>query len=193
MTSTLLHELIIADDDAGIRDMLARAFSKDFRVATASDGSEAIALLERGRPAAVLVDEMMPGATGTQVLEHAKALFPDVPRLLMTASNDTARAMGAGIGASTRAFAGGPPLTSRAAPSGEIPRTLVRSPLPRQIRSSRPSHPEPTPRRADPARTARCVRNPTPPGVAPVPSRSEAALPAARGARGSRARPSASR
>src|SRR3990172_5503466 len=95
MTSTPLHELIIADDDAGIRDMLARAFSKDFRVATARDGQEAIALLERARPAAVLVDEMMPGATGTQVLEHAKTLFPDVPRLLMTASNDTERAMGA--------------------------------------------------------------------------------------------------
>ena len=95
MTSTLLNELIIADDDAGIRDMLARAFAKDFRVTTAKDGTEAIALLDRGRPAAVLVDEMMPGATGTQVLEYAKTLFPDVPRLLMTASNDTARAMGA--------------------------------------------------------------------------------------------------
>lgn len=95
MTSTPLHELIIADDDAGIRDMLARAFAKDFRVTTARDGQEAIALLDRARPAAVLVDEMMPGATGTQVLEHAKTLFPDVPRLLMTASNDTERAMGA--------------------------------------------------------------------------------------------------
>lgn len=95
MTSTPLHELIIADDDAGIRDMLARAFSKDFRVTTAQDGVEAIALLDRGRPAAVLVDEMMPGATGTQVLEHSKGLYPDVPRLLMTASNDTERAMGA--------------------------------------------------------------------------------------------------
>ena len=95
MTSTILHELLIADDDTGIRDMLARAFSKDFRVSTAKDGSEAIAFLDRGRPAAVLVDEMMPGATGTQVLEHAKTLYPEVPRLLMTASNDTERAMGA--------------------------------------------------------------------------------------------------
>ncbi|MCC7070794.1 MAG: HD domain-containing protein [Deltaproteobacteria bacterium] len=95
MTDSPLHELIIADDDAGIRDMLARAFAKDFRVSAAKDGAEAIALLDRGRPAAVLVDEMMPGATGTQVLEHAKTLYPDVPRLLMTASNDTERAMGA--------------------------------------------------------------------------------------------------
>ncbi len=95
MTDKPLHELIIADDDAGIRDMLARAFAKDFRVTTAKDGTEAIALLDRGRPAAVLVDEMMPGATGTQVLEHAKTLFPDVPRLLMTASSDTERAMSA--------------------------------------------------------------------------------------------------
>ncbi len=95
MAAAPLNELLIADDDASMRDLLARAFSRDFRVHAARDGSEALKFLQACRPAAVLVDEMMPGATGTQVLQRAKALWPDVPRLLMTANQDTQRAMSA--------------------------------------------------------------------------------------------------
>src|SRR5688500_506094 len=95
MNGTPESEILIADDDSGVRDMLSRAFGKDFRVRSACDGVEAIKILEHGRPSGVLVDEMMPGATGTEVLERAKALFPDVPRVLMTASADTSRAMSA--------------------------------------------------------------------------------------------------
>jgi putative nucleotidyltransferase with HDIG domain len=93
MNPAPLHEILIADDDASVRDMLTRAFARDFRVLSAADGSEAMRFLERGKPAAVIVDEMMPGATGTEVLERAKSLFPDVPRVLMTASSDTEKAM----------------------------------------------------------------------------------------------------
>src|SRR5688500_19294188 len=90
-----LHEILIADDDAGIRDMLSRAFARDFRVHAAKDGAEALKFLDAAKPSAVVVDEMMPGATGTQVLERARARFPDVPRVLMTAANDPARATAA--------------------------------------------------------------------------------------------------
>ena len=93
MVAAPLDEILIADDDAAVRDMLARAFARDFRVHAARDGAEALKFLEAARPAAVLVDEMMPGATGTQVLQRAKSLWPDVPRLLMTASQDTHKAM----------------------------------------------------------------------------------------------------
>jgi len=93
--STPEHEILIADDDASVRDMLSRAFAKDFRVRSAADGTEALKILDASKPICVVVDEMMPGATGTQVLEKAKSMFPDVPRVLMTASNDSARAMSA--------------------------------------------------------------------------------------------------
>ncbi|HEY4221101.1 MAG TPA: response regulator, partial [Myxococcota bacterium] len=95
MTPSPLREILIADDDSGVRDMLGRAFARDFRVLTASDGAEALRFLEQMKPAAVIVDEMMPHATGTQVLEAAKRRFPGVPRILMTASNDTEKAMAA--------------------------------------------------------------------------------------------------
>ncbi|MDP2340653.1 MAG: HD domain-containing protein [Deltaproteobacteria bacterium] len=87
-------ELLVADDDPTIRDLVSRAFRDEFRVLLAKDGDEAIALLRNGlRPAAILADEMMPGAPGSEVLRIAKELMPEVPRLLMTASADPAAAM----------------------------------------------------------------------------------------------------
>jgi putative nucleotidyltransferase with HDIG domain len=88
-------ELLIADDDPTIRDLCARAFRDEFRVVLAKDGAEAIAMLRASRPAAILVDEMMPGAPGSEVLRLAKEQMPEVPRLLMTASADPAAAMSA--------------------------------------------------------------------------------------------------
>jgi DNA-binding NtrC family response regulator len=92
LAATPGDEILIADDDSGIRDMLARVFAKDFKVLSAEDGSRAMLFLEQSRPACILVDEQMPGATGTEVLKRAKLLFPDVPRILMTAMHDTHRA-----------------------------------------------------------------------------------------------------
>lgn len=92
MTTSPL-QLLVADDDPSIRDLLGRGLRGDFSVLLASDGVEAIKALETLRPDAILVDEMMPGATGTEVLRKAKELMPEVPRLLMTASSDPAAAM----------------------------------------------------------------------------------------------------
>jgi response regulator RpfG family c-di-GMP phosphodiesterase len=86
-------QLLIADDDAAIRDMLVRGLSSAFSILVATDGSEALAALKTTKPDAILVDEMMPGATGTEVLRLARELMPDVPRLLMTASPDPTAAM----------------------------------------------------------------------------------------------------
>jgi len=60
---------------------LSRAFAQDFRVVLAADGTEAMRFCEKGKFVAVIVDEMMPGFTGTQVLERAKLLFAEVPRV----------------------------------------------------------------------------------------------------------------
>lgn len=86
-------ELLIADDDPTIRDLCVRAFRDEFRVILAKDGAEAIAILRTARPAAVLIDEMMPGAPGSEVLRFAKEQMPEVPRLMMTASADPDAAM----------------------------------------------------------------------------------------------------
>jgi putative nucleotidyltransferase with HDIG domain len=83
-----MQDLLIADDDSGVRSLLEKLFANDFQLHMARDGTEAMAMLSCMTPAAILVDEMMPGATGTDVLERAKHLHPDVPRVLMTAMGD---------------------------------------------------------------------------------------------------------
>lgn len=88
-------ELLIADDDSAMLDLLTRVFSKDFRVRPALDGQAALDWLQRTKPAAILVDEMMPHATGTEVLEAAKAAHPRAVRMLMTAHHDFEKAVAA--------------------------------------------------------------------------------------------------
>jgi putative nucleotidyltransferase with HDIG domain len=86
-------QLLLADDDTAIRELLSRGLRHDFRLLVARDGREALEALQQTRPDAILVDEMMPGATGTEVLRAARELMPEVPRLLMTASQDPSAAM----------------------------------------------------------------------------------------------------
>lgn len=95
MADAPLFELLLADDDDGIRDMLSRALRADFHITAARDGAEALALLSTTTPDAVLVDERMPGASGSEVLRAARERFPDVPRVMMTASSDPTAAMAA--------------------------------------------------------------------------------------------------
>jgi len=83
----------VADDDTAFLDILVKTFKRDFIVHAASDGKRALEVLDKMDPVAILVDEMMPHTTGTQVLAYAKNLRPNAARLLMTASTDFDRAV----------------------------------------------------------------------------------------------------
>jgi response regulator RpfG family c-di-GMP phosphodiesterase len=83
-----MGELLIADDDQAIVDMLERLFRPFFLVRTARDGHEARELLKECFPVAILVDENMPGAQGSEILEEAKRLHPGSIRMLMTANHN---------------------------------------------------------------------------------------------------------
>ncbi len=85
--------MLIAEHDAALRDLLTRAFRDDFRLTFARDGAEALALLSSSSPDAILIDDALAGATGSEVLRVAKERLPDAARLLMTASPDPVSAM----------------------------------------------------------------------------------------------------
>ena len=89
----IVDEIVVADDDRAVLDLVAAAFKRDYKVAPAKDGAQALELLDRVKPVAVLVDEMMPGASGTEVLQKCKAKHPRAIRVLMTASADPERAV----------------------------------------------------------------------------------------------------
>jgi len=94
--------LMTVDDDPEVlaaveRDLRAR-YRNDYTVVKARSGQEALAAAQeakqRGRTVALfLVDQRMPGMTGTEALVELRKLFPDARKVLLTAYSDTAAAI----------------------------------------------------------------------------------------------------
>jgi CheY-like chemotaxis protein len=85
-------QVLVVDDDPKTRDMLRRTLQKaGWTVAEAANGCEAIEALERARPALVLLDLLMPGMDGFEVLErlNGDATWREVPVIIVTAKDLT--------------------------------------------------------------------------------------------------------
>lgn len=66
-------KILIVDDEPLVRRSLERAFqSKGFRVLTAEDGKIGLDLWRSTLPDVVMLDVLMPGMSGTQVLDELK-------------------------------------------------------------------------------------------------------------------------
>ena len=89
--------ILVIDDDQAMRNMLETVLlDEGYSVILARNGKEGLELVNRQRPALVLLDLMMPVMDGWQFLEAIKQLpqFADLPILLLSASRhivDTAR------------------------------------------------------------------------------------------------------
>lgn len=92
--------LLVVDDEAGIlRLMKLELSAQGFRVITASDGESAITMAEEHRPDAILLDVMMPGISGLEVMRRLRERS-NVPVLLVTAKDkDTDKVRGLELGA----------------------------------------------------------------------------------------------
>jgi DNA-binding response OmpR family regulator len=95
----MLHVLLI-DDDARLHGLLAEALGPhDVHLEWAPDGPRGLAALERGGFDAVLLDVMMPGMDGLEVVRRVRARS-SVPILMLTARGDEAdRVAGLELGA----------------------------------------------------------------------------------------------
>lgn len=80
-------KMLIVEDDASIREMLADIFRTFYRVITASDGMEALEMVEKEMPSIVLSDVVMPRMSGTELCKHIKREFNTchIPVVLLTA------------------------------------------------------------------------------------------------------------
>lgn len=84
--------VLVADDDAQTRAMFRRILEREgWHVAEARDGDEVLAILERSPPGLVLLDLMMPGTDGFEVLErmHRDVRWKGIPVVVVTARDLT--------------------------------------------------------------------------------------------------------
>ncbi len=66
--------VLVADDDRDIRDLVAfKLEAAGFTVLTAGDGDDALAQVVEHHPDLAVLDVMMPGMSGTQVLQEMRA------------------------------------------------------------------------------------------------------------------------
>lgn len=65
--------VLITDDEVLVRNRLSRAFQRaGYEVATAATGQEALDVVQANPPAVILLDVMMPGMDGFEVLQQLK-------------------------------------------------------------------------------------------------------------------------
>ena len=82
--------LLVVDDEPNIRELLAASLRyAGFDVVVAGDGSEALRAAARHDPDLVLLDVMMPGVDGFEVVRRMRSEGRDVPVLFLTARDST--------------------------------------------------------------------------------------------------------
>ena len=94
MPETLVSDaearLVVVDDEPNIRELLSASLRfAGFDVATAGTGEEAIAAVERHRPDLLVLDVMMPGMDGFDVVRRLRSAGRVLPVLFLTARDST--------------------------------------------------------------------------------------------------------
>ena len=92
--------ILIVDDEPTIVEVVGLYLQREgFRVITAADGGAALALVEQQRPDLVVLDLMLPGISGLDVMRRLRASGA-LPIILLTARSEEAdRVVGLELGA----------------------------------------------------------------------------------------------
>jgi two-component system phosphate regulon response regulator PhoB len=85
------ERILVVDDEPDIVALVVYHLAKaGFRISTASNGADALRLAQQDRPALIVLDLMLPGMSGLEVLEQLRAdeAGQDIAVLLLTARRD---------------------------------------------------------------------------------------------------------
>ncbi len=85
--STFGARIVLADDNADMREYVRQLLAPNYRVEAAADGEQALAAIRRERPELILSDVMMPRRDGFELLQALRGdeQLRDVPVILLSA------------------------------------------------------------------------------------------------------------
>ena len=86
--------VLVVDDDPSVRDLLSRYLLREgFSVLEAANGEQGIELAENEKPDVIILDVMMPGTDGWNVLEYLKShpMLVSIPVIMLTMVDDRSR------------------------------------------------------------------------------------------------------
>lgn len=90
-----MSNILIIDDDANISDMMSEALGDEgYTVSKAYSGTEALMLLSQCKPDLILLDLMLPGLSGEELLPKIK----DIPVIVVSAKADISDKVGLLLG-----------------------------------------------------------------------------------------------
>ena len=96
-----MPRMLIVEDEVALNHCLQEFFTeKGFSVVGVFSGEEAVERLNEGEVDLIILDVLLPGLTGLEVLKHAKTSHPQARVIVVTAVDDkdvhkTARRYGA--------------------------------------------------------------------------------------------------
>ena len=85
----MLNYILIVEDDNEINNMLRDLLrSRGFNTASAFSGTEALLYLKGEAPSAMILDLMLPGMNGEELLKNVKEINPDISVIIASAKDD---------------------------------------------------------------------------------------------------------
>lgn len=91
-----MQKLLVVDDDRSVRHIIEQAFNQDgLKVVSEADAQAGIEAVESRRPDVVLLDIMLPHASGLDVLKRIKEIDPKLPVIFITAGGGSDSAIDA--------------------------------------------------------------------------------------------------
>lgn len=81
--------VLVVDDDDAIRKVLVTYFThKGFRVLEAANGEDSMSLFTKHMPQIVLLDILMPGFNGLEMLEMYRKIYPNLKVIMISSIQD---------------------------------------------------------------------------------------------------------
>lgn len=84
-----LKVLLIDDEKEFVSTLTERLHLRGIDAQAVYNGEDGLSVMEAYSPQVVVLDVMMPGMSGTEVLQRIKAQYPQIPVILLTGQGTT--------------------------------------------------------------------------------------------------------